>query len=130
MKAFGDSGALVGRILLSLIFVMGGTSKLFGLGGTAGYMAAKMGVSMEMSFPLALAAALVELIGGLLIVLGLLSRISALILFLFLIPVTIIFHWLPGETIQVMKNLSIMGGLLMVAGQGPGALSLGPGRRS
>lgn len=130
MKAFGDTGSLLGRILLSLIFVTGGASKLFGLGGTAGFMAAKMGMPMEITFPLALAAALLELIGGLLIIAGLFSRVTALIMFLYLIPVTIIFHWIPGQTIEVMKNLSIMGGMLLVAGQGPGALSLGPGRRS
>lgn len=129
MKAFGDTGALFGRILLSLIFVLGGVSKLSGLAGTAGFMAAKMSLPMGVSFFLAACAALLELIGGLLIVFGLFSRISALILFLYLIPVTIIFHWIPGQTIEVMKNLSIMGGMLIVAGEGPGALSLGPGRR-
>ena len=125
MKALRDMGALLGRILIALIFI-GGVGKFFALGKVAGYMA-MMGMPKEFTFPLAVIAALVEVIGGLLILFGLRARTAAFILFLYLIPVTIIFHLLPHQGIHVMKNLAIMGGLLILACEGPGGLSFGRG---
>jgi|SRR5690242_9909611 len=125
MKALRDLGALLGRILIALIF-LGGVGKIFALAKTAGYMA-MMGMPADMALPLAFVAALIEVLGALMIVFGLRARTAALVLFLYLIPVTIIFHLLPHQGIQVMKNLAIMGGLLILACEGPGGFSFDRG---
>jgi putative oxidoreductase len=140
MEAARDIGALLGRILLALIFVESGFHKLMSLSATEHLMAAK-GIPLT---PAALALTIcVELGCGLLLMLGYKTRVAALIVFLFLIPVTIIFHVIPHhqalvqqqmqvamqQQINYMKNIAIMGGLLILASMGPGALSL-DGRRS
>jgi putative oxidoreductase len=124
MQALNNIGALVGRILLALIFALSGFIKLTHLAGTAAYM---QHAGMPMTMPLALAAGIVELGGGVLLMVGFRTRAVALILFLFLIPVTIIFHVMPGgqmNQVHVMKNFAIMGGLLLVASLGGGGLSI------
>lgn len=131
-----DSGryaSLVGRILLALIFLGSGFSKVTAWSATAGYMVAK---GMPMVPVLLAGAALLELAGGLAVLVGYHARIAAWALFLYLIPTTLIFHnfWvLEGMERQnmmghFMKNLAIMGGLLILAAHGPGAASLDAGR--
>jgi putative oxidoreductase len=69
----------------------------------------------------------IELVGGLMIAVGFKARWAAWAIFLFLIPVTVIFHpaWAdPAQAIAFNKNLAIMGGMLYVAFMGPGRLSL------
>jgi putative oxidoreductase len=119
---------LLGRILLSLIFVMSGLSKIGGWEQTSGYMASK-GMPMVPIF--LLGAIVFEVLGGLTVLLGFKAKLGATALIIFLIPTTFIFHnfWtLEGMERQMqmamfMKNLSIMGGLLLVVGLGPGPLS-------
>ncbi|MFP5345143.1 MAG: DoxX family protein, partial [Gammaproteobacteria bacterium] len=84
-------GPLAGRLLLALIFILAGYSKLtgWGEGGTLGFMESK-GIPFA-SIALGIAI-LIELGGGLLIALGVFARWAAFIIFLFLIPVTLIFH--------------------------------------
>src|SRR5262245_55080115 len=82
-------GALAGRILISMIFVLSGTMKFVDWNGTAASMQ-KHGMPM-INFLLP-AAALFELVGGLSVLLGYKSRFGALLLFVFLIPATLIFH--------------------------------------
>jgi putative oxidoreductase len=82
-------------------------------------------------------AACAELIGGLSLLLGLWSRVGALGLFVFLIPTTLMFHnfWAVAgmehmnQQAHFLKNLAIMGGLLMVGAYGPGPLSIDHARR-
>jgi putative oxidoreductase len=120
---------LLGRILLALIFLISGLGKIFDWQGTAGYMASK-GMPLIPFF--LLGAIVLELAGGLAVLLGFKARIGALLLIVFLIPATLIFHnfWtLTGmerqiQMIMFLKNLAIMGGLLLVVGLGPGPLSL------
>jgi len=127
-----DWAALVGRILLAGIFVMSGFNKIGGFAGTAGYIASKGLPLPEVGAATAIA---VELVGGLMLVAGLKARLAALAIFVFLIPTTFLFHayWqLPPEKQMVdflmfWKNLSIMGGLLMVFAMGPGRLSVDKG---
>ena len=113
---------LVGRILLASIFVISGLAKIADWTGNSAYMAAQ---GMQL-VPFFLAAAiLVEIIGGLAIILNYKTRAIALLLFLYLIAVTLIFHdfWSVTGTerqtqmVHFLKNLSIMGGLLILAGQ-------------
>lgn len=124
-----NAAALVGRILLALIFIIAGFGKITGYAATAGYMAAKGLPMVGVLLPLTIAT---ELGGGLLLAIGWKARWVALWLFLFLIPVTLVFHRFWGidpaqaQSMQIhfMKNLSIMGGMLMVLAFGPGAYSV------
>ena len=125
---------VVGRFLLALIFVLSGWGKIAGFDGSVAYMA-----SQGMPFPQFLlpGAILIELGGGLALMLGWKARWAALAIFLFLIPTTLIFHnyWaVPPEQataqlISFRKNLAIMGGLLYVVAFGPGPFSVGGSRR-
>jgi putative oxidoreductase len=72
-------------------------------------------------------AIVVEILGGLSIILGLWIRAGAAALFLFLIPATLIFHTdfsQQTQMIMFLKNLSIMGGLLLVVAFGSGTYHL------
>jgi putative oxidoreductase len=120
---------LIGRVLLSLIFVLSGFDKLTGWSDTGAYMASK-----GMPFvPFFLGAAIVlELGGGLSVALGYRARLGAFALAVFVVPTTLIFHdfWTLADperqlqTIMFLKNLSMLGGLLLVAAYGPGRFSL------
>jgi putative oxidoreductase len=137
MNGSSDFGALVGRILLALIFVLSGFSKITGFAATAGYMHSA-GIPSNLLTPGLILTILVEFGCGLLIVFGLRARIAALIIFLWLIPVTYIFHFIPfhnataasdamTRTINMtmmLKNISMMGGLLFLASMGPGRYSI------
>ena len=127
-------GPLIGRLLLSNLFIVAGFNKITGFAGTAGYMAAKM-PSLDpnlIKFMLVLTIA-IELGGGLMILVGWQARWAAAIIFLWMIPVTYLFHsyWgLPPDQmqmqfIQFQKNLAVMGALLFVVAQGTGPYSLG-----
>ncbi len=121
--------AFIGRILISAIFIITGLHKLVDPAGTAAYIA-----QAGLPYPhfLAIAAGLVEVVGGSLVVLGLLTRLTGILMFLYLIPVTLVFHhfWtLEGMQRQMqmtnfLKNLAIMGGLLMLFAFGPGPFSV------
>ena len=122
-------GPFAGRLLLALIFVTSGYGKLVGFDGTVGYIAAK---GLPLPQLAAAAAIAIELVGGVLLVIGWQARWAATAIFLFLIPTTLIFHpfWAAAaanqqmETIQFMKNLCIMGGMLYVMAFGAGPLSV------
>jgi putative oxidoreductase len=124
-----NSAALAARALLALIFIVSGFGKITGFSGTAGYMASKGIPFAEVALVAAIA---VELLGGLMLLVGFKARWAALAIFLFIIPTTVMFHNPAGlsgqeaqnQMIHLMKNLSIMGGMLMVAVFGPGAFSL------
>ncbi len=123
-KRIKDYGPVMGRILLSLIFILSGFNKINGWDGTLGFMAAK-GVPMTEIF-LALTIA-IELGGGLMIALGLYARWAAFAIFLFLIPVTLLFHpfWAdPEQMNSFMKNIAIMGGMLYIMTHGSGNYSI------
>ena len=124
-----DGVALVGRILLAAMFVISGWGKLMGFGGTAGFIA-----SQGLPFPQLLAAAAIgtEFGGRLLILLGWKTRWSALALAVFLVIITPIFHnfWSAapdaqmGQVIHFQKNVSILGGMLLLYVLGPGRYSV------
>ncbi len=124
-----DGMALLGRVLLGLIFVISGVEKIAGFAGTAGYIASKGLPAAEMLTALTIA---VELGGGLLLLLGLKARWVALALAIFTVVAAILFHnfWtMTGpeamdNRIHFMKNLSIVGGMLMVMAFGPGRFAI------
>jgi len=127
-------GPLIGRLLLSNLFIVSGFKKITGFAGTAGYMAAKMpSLDPGVIKLLLVITIVVELGGGLMVLLGWQARWAATALFLWMIPVTYIFHayWgLPPDQMQMQfinfqKNMAIMGGMLYIIAQGPGRYSLG-----
>ena len=121
--------AFVGRIFLALIFVVSGVGKITGYAGTAAYMASKGLPLVDILLPLTI---VIELGGGLLLALGWKARWAAAALLLFMIPTTLIFHQFWGidpklaqmQKIHFLKNVAIMGGMLMVLAIGAGAWSV------
>ena len=121
--------AFVGRIFLALIFVVSGVGKITGYAGTAAYMTSKGLPLVDVLLPLTIA---IELGGGLLLALGWKARWAAAALLLFLVPTTLIFHQFWGidpklaqmQKIHFLKNVAIMGGMLMVLAIGAGAWSV------
>lgn len=120
---------LIGRILLCILFLLSGTMKLMGWHLMAGMMASK---GFPMASVMLAGAVIVEILGGLCVLFGFKARIAAFIMFLYLIPTTCVFHnfWaMQGAArmeneMNFLKNLAIMGGLLMLSAYGPGRLSI------
>ena len=120
---------LVGRCLMAVIFLISGYGKLMHFGATAAMMAS-MGVPY--ATVLLVPTIAIELLGGIMLVIGWQTRLAAFVIFLFLIPVTLVFHnfWaapaamVQDQFIHFMKNLAIMGGMLVLAGSGPGGWSV------
>jgi putative oxidoreductase len=122
MNTFGKTGELSGRILLALIFVASGFGKIPGYAGTQAYMEA-MGVQGAL-LPLVIAT---ELGGGVLLALGLWTRLSAVALAGFTLLAAVLFHRDFADQMQMimfMKNLAISGGLFVVFAHGAGPWSV------
>ncbi len=121
LKAFGS---LIGRILLVLIFLQSGIGKIENFQGTAQYMA-KFG--MPFTNFLLVGSIFLELVGSVTAILGYYTRFGALLLIIFLVPTTLIFHTNFADRMQVihfMKNVSMFGGCLILLASGAGRFSL------
>lgn len=131
----------VGRFLFAILFVVSGALHLLDLAGTTEAIAAKVimpaaiseyvtqleGMTgMPMAHMLAIATGALEVIGGLAIAFNLGARVFAVLLVLFVIAATFYFHdfwnqaWPDAKSnlIQALKNLSLIGGLLIITGIG------------
>jgi len=122
MNSFQFLAAPAGRILISLIFLMSGFSKLGSFAGTQAYMesAGVPGILL----PLVIA---VEILGGLAIIAGWHTRLAAFLLAGFTLLSGVLFHSNFGDQMQMimfLKNVAIAGGLLMIVSQGAGPYSL------
>ena len=122
-------GPLVGRVLLALIFIISGFGKLTGFAGTVGYI---QSAGLPVPQLVAVIAIIVELGGGIMLVIGWKARWAALALFIFSGLTIYYFHdfWtmdgadrLLNQT-MALKHLSIMGGVLLVAAVGSGPVAL------
>ena len=124
-----DAVALVGRILLAVMFIISGFGKIAGFDGTVGYIASK---GLPMAQLVAIGTIAVELGGGIMLAVGFKARWAALALAIFTLLAAIIFHnfWAAeaaqkmSQQINFMKNISIVGGMLMVFAFGPGRLTV------
>jgi putative oxidoreductase len=117
----------VGRVLLSIMFIQSGVGKIFGYAGTEEHMNAA-GVPGTL-LPLVIVT---EVGGGLHVLLGLFTRYAAIALAGFCVLAAWFFHYQPGDMgqmINFMKNITIAGGFLVLAGAGPGAFALDNLRR-
>ena len=112
----------IGRVLMAAIFIQAGINKIFGYAGAQQYMEAH-GVPGVL-LPLVI---LLEAGGGLALLLGIGTRWLALAFAGFCVLAALFFHLKPDDQMQMisfMKNLTIAGGFLVLAGAGPGALAL------
>lgn len=121
---------LTGRVLISLIFLMSGLGKVFQFDAQVGY-AASQGVPMA-SAAIGISA-IVEIAAAVMIIVGFRARLGAAALFLWMIPVSVMMHafWTISDPmsmqinmIMFMKNLGLMGGMLMIVAYGSGPKSL------
>jgi putative oxidoreductase len=125
-----NATALVGRVLLALMFLIAGIGKIgAGFAGTVGYISS---VGLPLPQVAAIGAIFVEIVGSLALIVGWKTRWAALALALFTVATALLFHnyWaMPAnqqmmQQIIFMKNLAVAGGLLMLAVAGPGAWSV------
>ncbi|MCD2183601.1 DoxX family protein [Rhizobium sp. TRM96647] len=128
---------LVGRILLSAMFILAGYPKLLDPSGTAGMIA---GAGLPAATALAYLTGLFELVAGLFILVGFQTKIAAYLLALFCVFTALVFHSGPINVpdfpeganglltmfngLMMMKNLTIAGGFLVLAAFGPGSISV------
>ena len=109
--------AVLGRILLGALFIFAGFGKVMDPAGTAAYMEA------ESPFPgsLALAVGVFEIVAGLVLASGLMTRIASVLLIGFTALATLFFHEQVTDQVQAamaLKNLAVIGGLMMVFAYG------------
>lgn len=113
---------LIARIFLAQIFLLSGIFKISGYEGTQNYMDA-MGVPGGL-LPLVIA---LEIAGGLVLMVGWQTKWASLVLASFTLIAAAVFHSNLDDqmqTIMLMKNIAIIGGLILLAIHGPGALSI------
>jgi putative oxidoreductase len=119
VKPYAD---LIGRVLIAVLFVLSGWGKIAAYAGTQGYMQ-HAGVAAGL-LPLVI---LLELGGGIAIVIGLYTRPVALLLAGFSIMAALLFHAGSADELQqimFLKNLGLAGGFLFLVANGAGRLSV------
>jgi putative oxidoreductase len=112
-----------GRTALGVLFFVSGLFKIVGFAGVAGWMAS---AGLPFASALLVATIAVEVLGGALLIIGFKAKWAALALALFLIPATFVFHafWsaepaqFQDQLTAFMKNLAILGGMLLVIERG------------
>jgi putative oxidoreductase len=115
----------VARFLVSLIFILSGIGKIFNFSGVSEMMAGKGFPAPDLFL---VGAIVLELVGGLFLLFGYRTRIGAILLIIFIVPATIIFH-APNiaeqqELNNMMKNIAIIGALVKFIVDGAGAFSV------
>jgi putative oxidoreductase len=130
MSQMNDAAAFLGRLLLSVIFVLSGFQKLAGFSGTVAFMG-----SEGLAFPLlaAIVAVLVECVGGILLIVGYHTRLTGIVLALWCIATALVAHRNfadPDQMVHFLKNVAMAGGFLQLAAFGAGAWSLDARRRT
>ena len=112
----------LGRIFLSILFLIEGIRKFFFQEETIMYME-EYGVPEILFFP----SLILEILFPILLIIGYKTRISALIMALFTLTVAIIFHTdfqNQMELIMFLKDIAIAGGFLIIAANEPKVCSI------
>lgn len=115
---------LIGRVFISILFILAGWAKLTAISGTAGYFGS---LGLPMPTVTAVLVGLIEFLGGLAILIGFQTRIAAVIVALFTIGAILVAHMDFSDGLNVLmaqKNLAIAGGLLALAAYGAGSYSV------
>ena len=120
---------LIGRLLLAALFLPAGLSKITGFEGTVGYIGS---VGLPVPALAAVVAIVVEVLGGAALIVGYQTRLAAAALALFTLVASVFFHafWAVApeqafvQQLMFFKNIAVVGGLLVLAAAGAGALSL------
>lgn len=108
--------ALIGRILLAAIFIVSGVGKIIDPAPAAAMLA---GVGLPAN--MALGVGVFELVAGILLVIGLMTRLVSIVLFVYIGLTILFFHSAftdPAQQVNALKNLAMMGGMLMVFAYG------------
>lgn len=116
--------ALAARICLCLIFFKAGISHLLAFSGLVQTISSQ---GLPLAALLAAGTIVFQLLGAISLLVGYKTKIGSILLIIFLIPTSLIFHNPiadPGEINDFLKNIGLIGGLLMVIYAGPGALSI------
>ena len=129
IQRWRDELILLGRVLMMLLFVISGWGKLTGFQGTVGYMGT---VGAPMPMVAAAIAVVMEFGVGIALLIGFWTRPLALLMALFVLGTALIAHTFwnvegamqTANMVQFYKNLSIMGGLLLLAVTGAGPYAL------
>lgn len=110
----------LGRILLVLIYFMGG------IGLLSGSVPVEYAASKGVPAILVWIGYAIKLFGGLAVIIGFQTRLAATLLIVFTLGTAFIFHpfWAEGQWSTFFKEVSMIGGLLVVAAVGPGELSV------
>jgi putative oxidoreductase len=114
----------LGRLLLSLIFVLSGLNKVAAPDATIAYIQSAHLPAPVLAYGVNL---LIELGCGLALLVGFQTRAAATVLALFCVVTAVLFHNNLGDQMQMinfMKNLAMAGGLLQVVAFGPGVFSV------
>lgn len=115
---------LLGRILLAVIFLLSGFGKLTAIAGTAGYFGS---LGLPLPTVTAIVVGLIELLGGLAILVGFQTRTVAWVLAVFTIATGLVAHMNWADQMQMinfLKNLAITGGFIVLASSGAGSYSI------
>jgi putative oxidoreductase len=124
----------IGRVFFALMFILSGFAHFSS--GTVQYAASAGVPAPSLLVPF---SGIMAIVGGLLVALGLWTRLGALLLVAFLVPVTLMMHafWsledpqMRGmQYLNFMKNLSMLGGALLLLWWGGGPMSVDEGRAS
>ena len=112
---------LAARVCLCLIFLKAGISHILDYSSTVEMMA---GQGLPIPDVLLIFTIAFQILGGLCLLLGYKVAIGSILLILFLIPATLVFHNPASDINGFLKNIGLIGGLLMVIYAGAGALSI------
>jgi putative oxidoreductase len=125
----GDILPLAGAVMMSAIFLISGLGKLAAPGQTIGYIAS---VGLPFATLGYVVAVLMEVGGGIALIVGYRARLAALVLAVFSLAAALAFHndlADQNQLVHFLKNVAMAGGLLQIVAYGRGRLSLDARRR-
>lgn len=133
-RAVDSFTILIARLALSVLFLWSGVMKLLGYGAFVAYLQAKGVPFVQIAAPVATA---IEVLGGIMLIVGLLIRPLGLVMAVYTIATAILGHdfWNVADAalqhdmvIHFWKNVGIAGGFLLLCVTGAGAASIDAAR--